>query len=414
VAGKRPSEVNRDSAAPVAPPGNGHRRWPGRGRVARGVYDRGLQRRDEQWSLLGRAASWLLARPEVLLAALGSPAPAEADGRVLSRGVQVLIQLLGRIPGADASAWGPGADVGLARQRMRQSAKVLMPLRTDVYSSGRSIPGPEGAPPIPIRVYRRFGAFPMPPRPLPPAIVYFHGGGWVVGDVETYERQCRMLAAVTRCTVVSVDYRLAPEHPFPAAVDDSLAAYQWVHRHADELGVATGQVAVMGDSAGGNLAAVVSLLTRAGGRGAAADVPPPLVQGLVYPAVDARMGTDSHRNLGVGYILTTDGMGWFRDCYLPDKADWTSPEVSPLLADDHRGLPPALVVTAGFDPLRDEGADYAATLRAAGVPVTYRCYDDQVHGFVSMGIVPDSLALAVEVFDTMGRMVRAAADAMAA
>ncbi|HLH29269.1 MAG TPA: alpha/beta hydrolase, partial [Acidimicrobiales bacterium] len=211
----------------------------------------------------------------------------------------------------------------------------------------------------------------------------------------------------------SVDYRLAPEHAFPAAVDDCLAAYQWVQRHAADLGVAEGRVAVMGDSAGGNLAAVVSLLTRPGGRGAAPDVPPPIVQGLVYPGVDLRMGTDSHRDLSVGYILTRDGMEWFRECYVPDRAAWTSPEASPLLAEDHRGLAPALVVTSGFDPLRDEGAAYAAALRDAGVSVVERCYDDQVHGFLSMGVVPDCLALSVEVFDTMGRMVRGACEAAA-
>ncbi|MGB7052775.1 MAG: alpha/beta hydrolase, partial [Acidimicrobiales bacterium] len=386
----------------------------GRGRSLRGIYDRGTQRRAEQWSAVSRAASWLFGRPDWILSALGSPSPVENDGRVLSRGVQAALGLLQRLPGADAAAWGPGADVELARRRMRQSAGFLLPLRTDVYSSGRVIPGPDGAPPIPLRIYRRFGAFPMAPRPLPPAIVFYHGGGWVVGDVEGYERHCRMLAAVTRCTVISVDYRLAPEHPFPAAVDDSLAAYQWVQRHTDELGVAAGQVAVMGDSAGGNLAAVISLLTRPGGRGSAPDVPPPIVQGLVYPAVDAHMNTETHRTLSVDYILTRDGMDWFRSCYLPDRSDWTSPEASPLLADDHRGLPPALVVTAGFDPLRDEGTAYADALRNGGVPVTYRCYDDQVHGFISMGIVPDTLALTIEVFDTMGHMVRAAADAVAA
>jgi acetyl esterase len=382
------------------------------GRWQRGLYDRDRQRRHEQWSVAARAVSWLLARPDLVLGALGSPAPVEAGGRVLHRGVQAVLELLPRLPGAEANAWGPDTDVELARQRMRQAAKLTMPLRTDVYSSGRLVAGPEGAPPVPVRIYRRFGA----PRrgARPPAIVFFHGGGWVVGDVEVYEPLCRLLAAVTRCTVVSVDYRLAPEHPFPAAVDDCLAAYQWVHRNTETLGVAAGQVAVMGDSAGGNLAAVVSLLTRKGGRGSAKDVPPPLVQGLVYPAVDAALATDSHRDLGTGYLLTTEGMGWCRQCYLPDGADWRSPEVSPLLADDHRGLAPALVVTAGFDPLRDEGTAYAAALRTAGVPVTERCYDDQIHGFLSMGVVPDCLALTVEVFEAMGRMVWAEAGVPAA
>ena len=383
----------------------------GRGRWSRNLYDRQRQRRFEQWSATARTASWLFARPELVLAAVGSPPPVEVDGRVLHRGVQALLEVLQRVPGAEENGWQPGADIPRARRVMRRSGKFATPLRTDVYSSGRLIPGP--AAPIPIRIYRRFGAFAVPSGPLPPAIVYYHGGGWVVGDVETYEPLCRLLAAVTGCTVVSVDYRLAPEHPFPAPVDDCLAAYQWAQRHTAELGVAEGQVAVMGDSAGGNLSAVVSLLTRPGERGAAPDVPPPTVQGLVYPATDARMNSDSHRDLA-GYILTRDGMDYFRTCYLPDTADWTSPEASPLLAADHSGLSPALVATAGFDPLRDEGMAYAAALRDAGVPVAERCYDDQVHGFTGMGIVPDCLAITLEVFDTMGRMVRVAARAAAA
>ncbi len=364
AAPSRPQTSRRssgDAAEPATTPGPEGRPWLRRGRGSRGLYDRVLQRRNEQWSPVSRAASWLFARPELLLGALGAPDPVDVDGRVLNRSVQALLQLLGRMPGAEANALGAGTDPGLIRLRMRQAAKFLMPLRTDVYSSGRVIPGPEGAPSIPVRVYRRFGtAAVLPPAPSPPAIVYYHGGGWVIGDVEGYERFCRLLAAVTGCVVVSVDYRLAPEHPFPAAVDDAVAAYQWVHRNTDDLGAAAGQVAVMGDSAGGNLAAVVALLTRPGGRGATADVPPPLVQGLVYPATDQRMDTPSMRSLCDGYVLTRDGMEWFRECYLPDRADRTSPEASPLLASDHHGLAPALVVTAGFDPLRDDGANYCS------------------------------------------------------
>jgi acetyl esterase len=209
--------------------------------------------------------------------------------------------------------------------------------------------------------------------------------------------------------VVAVDYRLAPEHPFPAAVDDALAAYTWVHRHGAELGIADGQVGVMGDSAGGNLAAVVAQQTRKGGRGSHADVPPPVVQGLIYPVVDARFETVSMKTLADGFLLTRATMEYFRQVYLPDRADWMEAEASPLLASDLGRLAPALVVTAGFDPLRDDGVAYADALVAAGVDVEYRCYDDQIHGFMVMGILADSLSLATEVCDAMGRLMRRSA-----
>jgi acetyl esterase len=205
--------------------------------------------------------------------------------------------------------------------------------------------------------------------------------------------------------VVAVDYRLAPENPFPAAVHDAVAAYAWVQRHADELGIDPHRVGVMGDSAGGNLAAVVALETRNGGTGGG-QVLPPAAQGLVYPAVDARLDTGTVRSLADGFFLTTEAMEQARGLYLPDPEDWTAWRASPLLAEDHRGVAPALVVTAGFDPLRDDGWNYAEALRAAGVPVEYRCYDDQVHGFMGMGILPDSLALATEVCEAMGRLLR--------
>jgi acetyl esterase len=348
----------------------------------------------------------LLSHPELVLGALGRREPVERDGRVLNRGVQAMIELANRFD-RRPDAEQPADPVAMRRQ-MSFSARLAMPVRTDVHAWGRVVPGPEGAPPLPIRIYRQFGSglgLGGPGRLLP-AVVYYHGGGWVTGDLDTHDASCRMLAAVARCVVVAVDYRLAPEHPFPAAADDALAAYVWVQRHAGLLGVDPRQVGVMGDSAGGNLAAVVALDARAASGSVADDVLPPVAQGLVYPAVDARLGTDSLRTLAEGFFLTRTSVEQFRGLYLPDASDWTAGRASPLLAADHRGVAPALVVTAGFDPLRDDGSNYADALRQAGVEVEYRCYDDQVHGFLGMGILPDSLALATEVFDAMGRLVR--------
>jgi acetyl esterase len=294
-------------------------------------------------------------------------------------------------------------------------ARLAMPVRTDVHVTGRVVRDPGGSSAIPMRIYRQFGTGIGGDRSgsRTPAIVYFHGGGWVAGGLDSHDATCRMLAAASGCIVVSVAYRLAPEDPYPAAVDDALAAYAWVQRHRREVGHAEGQVGVMGDSAGGNLAAVVALETRRG-SGGPPDVPPPVAQGLVYPVLDARLDSPSVRSAGTGFFLTLETMELFRALYVPDRSLWETARVSPLLADDHRDLAPALVVTAGFDPLRDDGARYAEALAKSGVDVEYRCYDDQVHGFMGMGVLPDSLALATEVCDAMGRLMRRAAAVGAA
>jgi acetyl esterase len=326
---------------------------------------------------------------------------------VLNRNTQAMMGLAERFGGADRTAdRAERPDPVTLRRQLRVSAGVAMPTRTDVHVWGRTIPGPGGAPDIPVRLYRRFGSGLGTDTASggQPAIVFFHGGGWVVGDLGTHDGTCRLLAAVSRCLVVAVDYRLAPEHPFPAAVDDCLAAYRWVHGNTDELGVAPGRVGVMGDSAGGNLAAVVAQQTRHGRGG----VPAPVAQGLVYPALDSHLDTDSSRSMGEGFFLTRADMEYFRSQYLPHRSDWEDPRASPMLADDVTGLAPALIVTAGFDPLRDDGAGYAEALRKGGADVEYRCYQDQIHGFLGMGILPDSLALATEVCDAMGTLMRRA------
>ena len=232
-----------------------------------------------------------------------------------------------------------------------------------------------------MRVYRPVAGEVMP------ALVYFHGGGWTIGDVDTHDVLCRQLALGARCVVFSVDYRLAPEHPFPAAVEDCFAATRYVAEHADELKVRA--IAVGGDSAGGNLAAVVSLLARDAGAPAIA------FQLLVYPATDQRCATPSHERNAEGYLLTRDAIQYFRRHYLPHERDWSDWQASPLLAKSHADLPPALVLTAGYDPLIDEGRAYADKLRAAGVAVDYREYADMVHGFVLFGGVLDTANTAV-------------------
>ncbi len=363
--------------------------------------------------MAARSVAALLSRPELVLALVGKKQPVERDGRVLNRGVQALLELATRFEGGhDGSAGRTAlADPVAMRVQLRRTTHLAMPVRTDVHAWGRLVPGPEGAPPVPLRIYRQYGSglgIGGDGRLLP-GIVYYHGGSWTAGDLDTHDASCRMLAATARCLVVAVDYRLAPEHPFPAAVDDAVAAYRWVQGNAVALGIDPHRVGVMGDSAGGNLAAVVALEARPGGA-VGDDVHPPAAQGLIYPAVDARLDTESLRSLADGFFLTREAMVQARSLYLPDPEDWTAWRASPLLAEDHRGVAPALVVTAGFDPLRDDGSNYAQALRAAGVPVEYRCYDDQVHGFMGMGILPDSLALATEVCDAMGRLLRRSAE----
>ena len=234
--------------------------------------------------------------------------------------------------------------------------------------------GPSGA--IPIRLYRPLGSR---ADERFPALVYFHGGGWTFGDLDTHDVVCRELGNLARCAVASVDYRLAPEHKFPAAVEDAVAATRWVAHEAEALALDPGRIAVGGDSAGGNLAAVVALAARDEGG------PKLAMQVLIYPATDMAADTPSHGEFADGYILTRDAILWSRGNYLrspDDVADWRA---SPLRARDHSRLPPAYVVTCGFDPLRDEGRAYAERLRAAGVPVTYECFEGMVHGFVTMG-----------------------------
>jgi acetyl esterase len=233
----------------------------------------------------------------------------------------------------------------------------------------RTIPGPHGT--IPIRVYRPQGAA-AGRRGI---LVYYHGGGWVVGDIASHDKLCRYLAAKSGCIIVSVDYRRSPEHRFPVALEEAFAAFEWVHAHAEALGGEPARVGVGGDSAGGNMAAVVSLMAR-DREGAK-----PAFQLLLYPPVDLGGDWPSYKELGSSYLLTQPMMAWFRAQYLSSEAELADWRASPLKAASLANLPPAYLCTAGFDPLRDEGKAYADRLRAEGNSVTYRDFDSLIHGF---------------------------------
>ena len=247
-------------------------------------------------------------------------------------------------------------------------------------------PGPAGD--IPLRYYRPIGSTATQKLPV---LVYYHGGGWVIGDLDTHDTLCRQLANLSGCAVVSVHYRLAPEARFPAAVDDCWAATRWVRQSAPDLHLDGTRLAVGGDSAGGKLAAVMALMARDAG-----DLPIAF-QLLVYPATDQRRGWPSHTTNGQGYLLTRESMDYYHDHYIDDPKkdlDWRA---SPLLAQNHKDLPPAFVLIAGYDPLRDEGEAYAQKLTEAGNRASLVSFERQIHGFITMGKVIDEANTAVRL-----------------
>jgi acetyl esterase/lipase len=293
--------------------------------------------------------------------------PTVIDGQRLDPEVQLLIRLL------DRGSAGPSAQIDSvhdARAERAREAQVFEGTRFGARTEALTIPGPAGA--IPARLYVPDDA---PERP--PLLVYLHGGGWVVCDLDTHDNTCRFLAHEGGVMVLSVDYRLAPEHRFPAAVGDSLAAFDFAAERAGELGADPDAVAVGGDSAGGNLAAVVSRLAVAAGG------PAPAFTLCIYPVTDLSTKHDSYRLFSEGFVLTEAQMDWYRTNYLADDAAALDPRASPLLAEDLAGLPPTYIATAGFDPLRDEGEEYARRLREAGVPVALRRHRGLIHGFAN-------------------------------
>jgi acetyl esterase len=279
----------------------------------------------------------------------------------------------------------------LIRESGRPPYETLTPSEArDFYRAGRRILQPD--PPevaeirdlraagaqgdIALRLYRGLGT---ERSAALPALVYFHGGGWVIGDLDTHDGVCRLIANAAGIAVISVDYRLAPEHKFPAAVEDAVTATEWIAAHCATLGIDASRLAVGGDSAGGNLAAVVALIARDRGG------PRLSFQLLLYPATDFVTSDDPQRERFEGFPLNVVTMNWFRDHYLRGAVDYGDWRASPLRASDVHGLPPAYVLTVGFDPLHEEGALYARRLEEAGVPVRHRHFERQMHGFLTMG-----------------------------
>jgi len=326
-----------------------------------------MQMKEIARDLQGTAANLALRMPISWVNILSGP-PITVDGRTLDSRTQWLLQLLAR------NGQPPIEKSSVAEARdnydsfMLQMGGSAAPIGEMI---DRTIDGPAGR--MRVRLYRPAAAVAR----LLPAILFFHGGGWVMGSLEGYDLICRYFCARTGCAVVAIDYRLAPEHKFPAAIDDAVAAFRWLAGEAVGLGIDPARIVIAGDSAGGNVAAVAARLLRDEPR-------PPCLQWLMFPATDFGFGTPSYGSCGEGFLVTRAAMEWYRGHYLNDPAETEDPRASPLRAADLSGLAPALVFTNGIDPLRDEGQAYAERLMAAGVKTVHREFDSLIHGFVGM------------------------------
>lgn len=336
--------------------------------------------------LQGAAANLALRMPISWINILAG-APVTVDGRTLDGRTQWFLQLLAR------SGPKPLQALGVAKARAEFDLFMTMMSGTPAPVGeivDRTIEGPAGR--LRVRFYRPAGSVSR----LLPTILYFHGGGFVIGSLEAYDLPCRFFCSRTGCAVVAVDYRLAPEHKFPAAIDDALAAFTWLASEPKGLGVDSARIVMAGDSAGGTIAAAAAQILRGRQR-------TPCLQWLIYPATDLGADTLSHESCAEGFLLTRTDMEWFLSQYLGDADEIADPRVSPLRAPDLAGLPPALVYTAGFDPLRDEGRAYAERLSAAGVKTVHREFDSLIHGFVGMR---GALQAAARAMDEMVAGVR--------
>ena len=330
-------------------------------------------------ALQGTVAYWALSMPLSWVNILAGP-PITVDSRTLDGRTQWFLRLL------SYGMHKPVTQMSVGEARVEFDG--FMPLLSGRLSPvgeivDRTFDGPAGK--LRARLYRPAGAA---ARPLP-AILYFHGGGWVIGSLEAYDKVCRYFAARTGCVVVAVDYRLAPEHRFPAAIDDAVAAFRWLVAGAQDLGIDSVRIVVGGDSAGGTIAAVVAQQVRG-------DATPPCLQWLVYPVTDLAFDSRSFVSCGDRFLVTRADAEWMRAHYLKDLREISDPRASPLRASDLVGLPPALVYTAGFDPLRDEGQAYADRMSAAGVKVIHREFESLIHGFVGMRGVLQAAARAMD------------------
>lgn len=335
-------------------------------------------------TLVVRARRWLLGAVLSLPAAarrrlLGTP-PRNDRGTVLDVDTWTMLRLAElvapplAISSPQVARAGLRADIATVESRPRPVGRL----------EALTLPGGAAA-----RLY-------LPPEPGRPLLVFLHGGGWVIGDLDTADGFCRRVCAEVGWGVLSVDYRLAPEHPFPAGLDDALDAIRHAQRHAAGWGCDPERIAVGGDSAGGNLSAAACLVLRDEGA------PLPWQQVLIYPATDAQSSNASRKHFDKGYILTGEKIRWFLDQYSPEER--ADPRISPLRAEELSGLPPALVVTAGFDPLRDEGEAYAARLQEAGVEVELIDAADMVHGFIAMdGLIPAADRWLAVIVDALAR-----------
>jgi acetyl esterase len=273
---------------------------------------------------------------------------------------------------ARAEGLPPINQMGLAEARARAAKALTYPGSAPPVFQVRDCSVPRSGGIIALRQYRPSVA------EFLPAVFFFHSGGWVLGGLDTHDHICRALASQSGCLIIAVDYRLAPEHPYPAAVDDARAAVSWLHEKAEHFGIDQNRIGVAGDSAGGTIAAVVSQITLE------MDGPKLACQALIYPVMDHwTIGTESYRKHGIGYSLTSESMRWFWEQYLPEPADRINPRACPLQANGFNNLPPTLVLTAEFDPLCDEAEEYVRRLRESSVPVQCSRYDGMMHGFLT-------------------------------
>jgi len=327
-------------------------------------------------SFLGRN---IVRLPNRLLVKMSGGEPVVVEGRTLDPSLQYLLSKMTAQPALQEM---PLAD---SREFIVTGANTFAVKKAKLARvEDRLIEGRDG--PIPVRIY-----FPEGVDVQKPGLVAYHGGGWVTGNLESYDRVARTYAATANCILVSVDYRLAPESPFPAALHDCYDAWSWTQAHAAELGMDAHRIGVAGDSAGGNLAAAVCVVARERGETM------PVLQLLVYPALDLRARTESYDTCGQeGFGLTRATMEWFIENYVRGEEDLLNPLVSPLLDADLGSMPTTIIATAGFDPLLDEAAHYAQRLEEAGVSVTYHCYDSLIHGYQTMAGAIDTAGKALQ------------------